>query len=56
VLGRIDFRFVPNLKMLEKWLETFLLNAKCHGVPSSPDIIVNLFDNNYMTRKKAYGA
>lgn len=42
VLGKMDFSPVPNLKMFEKWLQTFLLNAKCHEVPSSPDMAVNL--------------
>lgn len=56
MLGRMDFRFLPNLKMFEKWFETFLTEGKMPRSSPIPDIIANLFDNNFVTRKKAYGA
>lgn len=52
----MDFRFLPNLKMFEKWFETFLTEGKMPRSSPIPDIIANLFDNNFVTRKKAYGA
>lgn len=56
VLGKMDFRFLPNLKMFEKWFEMFLTEHKMPRSSPIPDIIANLFDNNFMTRKKVCGA
>lgn len=56
MLGKMDFRFLPNLKMFEKWFEMFLAEHKLPQSSPIPDIIANLFDNNFMTRRKACGA